>query len=73
MTIIVVLVTVGLVVYCFWRAVDRPVPEGKPKCSVCGSSKRTLEWLRSWEGWYCWPCKEDCIHAILDSLTGELA
>jgi hypothetical protein len=74
MTGIVVIIFVAFFVYGFWRAVDRPLPpKDKPTCTVCGSSKRTLEWVRSWADWYCLPCKEECIHAILDNLTGELA
>ena len=74
MTGLAILIFVGVFFYSFWHAVDRPLPpKDKPMCSVCGSTKRTLAWVRSWGDWYCWPCKEECIHAILDTLTGEPA
>jgi hypothetical protein len=73
MTGIVVLIFLGFFVYGYWHAVGRVVSNVEPKCSVCGSTTRTLEWVESWGEWYCWPCKEQCIHAILDTLTGEPA
>jgi hypothetical protein len=38
---------------------------------LCGSTKRSLQWMKSWEDWYCWPCKEKRIHAILHLLIEE--
>jgi hypothetical protein len=29
--------------------------------------------MTSWQAWYCWPCKEQCIHAIVSALVGEHA
>jgi hypothetical protein len=73
MTGIVVLVIMGLLVYGIRQAV-KPAPDARvPGCSVCGTTKRTLQWMKSWEDWYCWPCKEECIHAIVEALTGEHA
>ena len=31
-------------------------------------NKRTLQWMKSWEDWYCWQCKEKSIDAILNTL-----
>jgi hypothetical protein len=70
---IVVLTFMGLLVYGIWQTVSKSEPNERLKCSVCGSTKRTLQWMRSWEDWYCWPCKEQCIHAILHTLIGEHA
>jgi hypothetical protein len=68
---IVVLIVMGLLVYGIWRTVGKSASDQRRKCSVCGTTKRTLQWMRSWEDWYCWPCKEDCVHAILNTLIGE--
>ncbi|MDT5094666.1 MAG: hypothetical protein QOH60_4029 [Mycobacterium sp.] len=73
MTGIVVLILMGLLVYGIWPTVSRSARKEKVQCSVCGTTKRTLQWMRSWEGWYCWPCKEQRIHAILNTLIGEQA
>jgi hypothetical protein len=73
MTGFVVLVFMGLLVYGIWRTVSKSAANEKLECSVCGTTKRTLQWMGSWEDWYCWPCKEQCIHAILNSLIGEHA
>jgi hypothetical protein len=73
MTGIIVVIFMGLLVYGIWQAVSKSAPNERLKCSVCGTTKRTLQWMRSWEDWYCWPCKEQCIHAILNTLVGEHA
>lgn len=73
MTGIVVLIFVGLLVYGIRQTVSTSAPDARLKCSVCGTTKRTLQWMTSWEDWYCWPCKEQCIHAILNTLIGEHA
>jgi hypothetical protein len=73
MTGIVVLIFMGLVVYGSWQTVSKSAPDDRPKCCVCSTTKRTLQWMRSWQDWYCWPCKEQCIHAILSALIGEHA
>jgi hypothetical protein len=79
MTGIVVLIFMGLLVYGIWRTVSKSAPNDRlecydrVECSVCGTTKRTLQWMRSWEDWYCWPCKEQCINAILNTLIGEHA
>jgi len=73
MTGIVVLTFVGLLIYGIWQTVSKPAPDERPKCSMCRTTKRTLQWMKSWEDWYCWPCKEECIHVILDTLVGEHA
>ena len=70
---IVVLIFMGLLACGMWHTVDDPVPDDRPKCTVCGTTRRMLQWMKSWEGWYCWPCKEECIHAILDTLIGKHA
>jgi hypothetical protein len=70
---IVVLISMGLFVYGIWQTVSDPAPDDRPKCTVCGTTRRTLQWMKSWEDWYCWPCKEECIHAILDTLIGKHA
>jgi hypothetical protein len=70
---IVVLIVMGLLVYGIWQTVSDPAPDDRPKCTVCGTTRRTLQWMKSWEDWYCWPCKEECIHAILDTLIGKHA
>jgi hypothetical protein len=62
MTGIVVLIVMGLLVYGIWQTVGKSAPDQGRKCSVCGTTKRTLQWMRSWE---------DCIHAILNTLIGE--
>jgi hypothetical protein len=73
MTGIVVIVFIGLLVYGMWPTVSKSAANRRLKCSVCGTTKRTLQWIRSWEDWYCWPCKEQCIHTILNALIGEHA
>jgi hypothetical protein len=73
MTGIVVLIFVGLLVYGIWWAVGKSAPDERPECSVCGTTNRTLQWVRSWEDWYCWMCKEQAIRLILNSLIGEHA
>jgi hypothetical protein len=73
MTGIVVLIFMGLLVYGIWHVVSRSAPEEGPKCCVCNTTKRTLQWMTSWQDWYCWPCKEQCIHAIVSALVGEHA
>ena len=70
---IVVLIFMGLLVYGIWQTVSDPAPDDRPKCTVCGTTRRTLQWMKSWENWYCWPCKEECIHSILDNLIGKHA
>jgi hypothetical protein len=72
MTGIVVLIFMGRIVYSICQTV-KPAPDGRPKCSVCGTTTRALQWIKSWEDWYCWRCKEDGIHAILDALIGKHA
>ena len=72
MTGIVVIILMGLLVYGICKTV-KPSPDERPKCSVCGTTRRTLQWMKSWEDWYCWPCKEECIHAILDNILGRHA
>ena len=69
---IVVLILMGLLVYGICHPV-KPAPDERPKCSVCGTTTRALQWMKSWQDWYCWPCKEHCIHAILDGLIGRHA
>jgi hypothetical protein len=73
MTGIVVPVCMGLLVYGIWRTVSKSAPNQRLRCSVCGTTKRTLQWMSSWQDWYCWPCKEQCIDAILKTLIGEHA
>jgi hypothetical protein len=73
MTGIVVLIFMGLLVYGISQAVSKSVPDERRKCSVCGTTKRTLQWMKSWEDWYCWPCKEHCVRAIVNILIGEHA
>jgi hypothetical protein len=73
MTGIVVLIFMGLLVYGIWQTVSKSPPNERLTCSVCGTTKRALQWMRSWEDWYCWPCKEQCIHAILNALIAEHA
>jgi hypothetical protein len=73
MTGIVVLIFMGLLVYGIWQTVSKSAPDEGPKCCVCSTTKRTLQWMRSWQDWYCWPCKEQCIHAIVSALVGEHA
>ena len=70
---IVVLIFMGLLVFGIWETVNKPAPDERPKCSVCGTTRRTLQWMKSWQDWYCWPCKEQCIHAILETLIGNHA
>jgi hypothetical protein len=70
---IVVLIFIGLLVYGIWQTAGDAAPDDRPKCTVCGTTRRTLQWMKSWEDWYCWPCKEGCIHAILDTLIGKHA
>jgi hypothetical protein len=70
---IVVLIFMGLLVYGIWPIVSNSAPNDRPKCTVCGTTRRTLQWMKSWDDWYCWPCKEKCIHAILDTLIGKHA
>jgi hypothetical protein len=72
MIVIVVLISMGLLVYGIRQAVITSVPAERRMCSVCGTRKRTLVWMKSWEDWYCWPCKEKCIHAIVNLLIGGL-
>ena len=72
MTGIVVLTIVGgLLVYWVWQTASEPAPDDRLECCLCGSTKRSLQWIKSWEDWYCWPCKEERIHAILDHLIEE--
>jgi hypothetical protein len=52
----------GLLVYGIWQTVGKSAPDQERKYSVCGTTKRTLQWMRSWE---------DCIHVILNTLIGE--
>jgi hypothetical protein len=73
MTGIVALTLMGLLVYGIWQTVSKSAPTEGPKCSVCSTTKGTLLWMRSWQDWYCWPCKEQCIRAILSALIGEHA
>jgi hypothetical protein len=73
MTGIVVLTLMGLLVYGIWQTVSESAPNEGPKCCVCSTTKGTLQWMRSWQDWYCWPCKEHCIRAILSALIGEHA
>jgi hypothetical protein len=68
MTRIVVLIFMGLLLRGICQAVKKSAHDERPKCSVCGTTKRTLQWMKSWEDWYCLPCKEECIHVILNSL-----
>jgi hypothetical protein len=70
---IVVLIFMGLLVYGIWQTVSNSAPDDRPKCTVCGTTRRTLQWMKSWEDWYCWPCKEECIDAIQDTLIGKHA
>lgn len=72
MTGIVVLTIVGgLLVYWVWQTTSEPAPDDRLECCLCGSTKRSLQWMKSWEDWYCWPCKEKRIHAILHLLIEE--
>jgi hypothetical protein len=73
MTGIAVLIFMAFLVYGIWHAVSRSAPDEGPKCCVCSTTKRTLQWMTSWQDWYCWPCKEQCIHAIVSALIGEKA
>jgi hypothetical protein len=73
MTGTVVLIFMGLLVYGTWQIVSKIAPDERPKCCVCSTTKRTLQWMRSWQDWYCWPCKERCIRATLRALIGEHA
>jgi hypothetical protein len=73
MTGIVVLIFMGFLVYGIGHVASRFASEGGPKCCVCSTTKRTLQWMTSWQDWYCWPCKEKCIHAIVSALVGEHA
>jgi hypothetical protein len=73
MIAVVVLIFIGLIISGIWQTVRKPAPDERPECSMCRTTKRTLQWMRSWEDWYCWPCKERCIHAIVDILAGEHA
>jgi hypothetical protein len=70
---IVVLIFMGLLVGGIWQTISKSAANERLECSVCGTTKRTLQWMRSWEAWYCWPCKEQSIHAILNTLIGEHA
>ena len=49
MTGIVVLIFMGLLVNGIWQTVSKSAPNERLKCSVCGTTKRTLQWMRSWE------------------------
>jgi hypothetical protein len=71
MTAIIGLIFTGLLVYGIWQTVSQPAPDERPKCCVCGTTKRSLQWLKSWKNWYCWPCKEERIHAVVRILMGE--
>ncbi len=68
MTGIVVLIVVGLVLHGICRTIEKSASDEGPKCSVCGTTKRSLQWMKSWEDWFCWPCKEESIHVIVNSL-----
>jgi hypothetical protein len=70
MTGIVIFIFAALLIYGIWQILSKPAPDERPQCSVCGTTKRTLQWMKSWEDWYCWPCKEKCIHAIVIALIG---
>ena len=50
MTGIVVLIFMGLVVYGICQTVNKPAPDERPKCSVCGTTKRTLQWIKKLGG-----------------------
>jgi hypothetical protein len=69
----IVVLLVGLLVYGICRTGSKSAPDERPKCCVCSTTKRALQWMRSWQDWYCWPCKEQYIHAILSALIGERA
>jgi hypothetical protein len=71
MTEIFVLTFVGLLAYRIRRIVRQSAPGEGPKCSVCATTKRTLQWIKSWDDWYCWRCKEECIQFILNALIGD--
>jgi hypothetical protein len=71
MNAILVAILMGLFGCGIWRILRKSEPVERRKCSVCGTSKRALQWLKSWEDWYCLRCKEECIHIIVDALTGE--
>jgi hypothetical protein len=73
MTGIVVLLCMGLLVYGIRHTVIKFAPVEGPKCCVCSTTRRTLQWMTSWQDWYCWPCKEQCIQSILSALIGEHA
>jgi len=70
---IVVLIVMGLLAYGIWQTVSDPAPDDRPECTVCGTTRRTLQWMKSWQDWYCWSCKEECVHSILDTLSGKHA
>jgi hypothetical protein len=72
MIVIVVLISMGLLVYGIRQAVIKPVRDERHMCSVCGTRKGTLVWMKSWDDWYCWPCKEKSIRAIVNLLIGDL-
>jgi hypothetical protein len=71
MTGILVLIVMGLLGYGVWRIVGKSAPIERRKCSVCDTSKRALEWMQSWDDWYCLQCKEECIQLIVNTLIGE--
>jgi hypothetical protein len=73
MTGIVVRVFMRLLVDGIRQTFSNSAPDERPKCCVCSTTKRTLQWMRRWQDWYCWPCREQCIHAILSALIGEHA
>jgi hypothetical protein len=70
---IVIVIFIGLLVDGIWLTVGISAPDKRPKCARCSTTKRTLQWIKSWEDWYCWRCKEKCIHAALNALIGERA
>jgi len=37
---IVVLIFMGLLVYGIWQTVSNPAPDDRPKCTVCGTTRR---------------------------------
>jgi hypothetical protein len=73
MTGIIALICMGLIVYGIRQTLSRSAPVEGPKCCVCRTTRRTLQWMTSWQDWYCWPCKEQCIKMILSAIIGERA
>jgi hypothetical protein len=71
MTGTVALVFMGCFGYGIWLIVSKFAPDEGPKCCLCDSTKRALQWMTSWQDWYCWPCKEECIDAIVSALIRE--